>query len=109
MIRESFERAEQCNSTNEVVEKDRKHVHHCIELLRQGAMCRPDTSLTTFIWHESTNLPMFNVSESAHTCVDWEAFMRTTKSRVLGEDEMERLTNPLLTKEARLGSWKYIP
>jgi len=100
MIRESFDRAERCNSTEEVSKKDRGHVQHCIELLRQVVMCRPDTSLTTFIWHPSTNLPMFNVSESTHTCVDWDAFMHTTNSRVIGEDEMKRLNNPLLEMHA---------
>jgi hypothetical protein len=96
MIRESFDRAEQCNSTEEVSKEDKGHVHHCIELLRQEAMCRPDTSLTSFIWHPTTNLPMFNVTESSHTCVDWDAFMETTKSRVVSEEEMKKLENPLL-------------
>ena len=71
-------------------------IDHCIELLRQASVCQPDTSLTTFIWHPSTNLPMFNVSQSEHTCVDWDAFMETTKNRVVDEEEMNRLENPLL-------------
>lgn len=29
---------------------------------------------------------MFNVSESVHTCVDWDAFLETTKDRVVGEE-----------------------
>ncbi|KAF2791434.1 hypothetical protein K505DRAFT_248974, partial [Melanomma pulvis-pyrius CBS 109.77] len=69
---------------------------HCIELLRQASICQPDTSLTTFVWHPTTNLPMFNVSESVHTCVDWDAFLETTKDRVVSDTEMERLKNPLL-------------
>ncbi|PVH94787.1 hypothetical protein DM02DRAFT_538705, partial [Periconia macrospinosa] len=76
------------------------HVHHCIELLRQEAMCQPDTSLTSFLWHPTTNLPMFNVSESTHTCADWDAFMETTKSRVVSEEEMKRLKNPLLDRHS---------
>lgn len=39
---------------------------------------------------------MFNVSESVHTCVDWDAFLETTKDRVVSDTEMERLKNPLL-------------
>ena len=37
---------------------------------------------------------MFNVSESVHSCVDWDAFMETTKKRVVGDEEMDRLKNP---------------
>jgi hypothetical protein len=39
---------------------------------------------------------MFNVSESVHTCVDWDAFMEKEKGRVISEEEMERLKNPIL-------------
>lgn len=96
MLRHSFDRARQCNSTEEESHKDKQHVDHCIELLRQSSVCRPDTSLTTFIWDRSTNLPMFNVSESVHTCVDWDAFMDREQRRVVKEEEMDRLKNPLL-------------
>ena len=99
MLRHSFDRARQCNSTEEESQKDKQHVDHCIELLRQASICRPDTSLTTFIWHESTGLPMFNVSESVHTCVDWDAFMEMEKKRIVSEEEMDRLKNPLLGKK----------
>lgn len=39
---------------------------------------------------------MFNVSESMHTCVDWKQFMETTMNRVVSEEEMGGLQNPLL-------------
>jgi hypothetical protein len=114
MLRHSFDRARECNSTEEESKKDKGHVgvfksldlallppslmnsDHCIELLRQASICQPDTSLTTFVWHPTTHLPMFNVSESVHTCVDWDAFLETTKERVVSDEEMERLKNPLL-------------
>lgn len=39
---------------------------------------------------------MFNVSESVHTCVDWDAFIEQTRNRVVSDEEMKRLENPLL-------------
>jgi len=39
---------------------------------------------------------MFNASESVHQCVDWEILMKSMVSRVVGEDEILRLDNPLL-------------
>ncbi|KAH5240235.1 hypothetical protein HBI71_219830 [Parastagonospora nodorum] len=96
MLHHAFNRARQCNSTEEDSKKDKGHVDHCIELLRQSAVCRPDTSLTTFIWHPSTALPMFNVSESVHTCVNWDAFMEESRYRVIDRMELDRLKNPLL-------------
>ena len=45
---------------------------------------------------------MFNASESVHTCVDWDALMRSAAGRVVGKDEIWRLKNPLLDSSSQL-------
>lgn len=69
---------------------------HCFEMLRQSALCHADTSLTTFKWHPRKMRPMFNASESIHTCVDWDVLMESAVGRVVEEDEILRLKNPLI-------------
>lgn len=39
---------------------------------------------------------MFNASESVQECVDWNVLMGSIASRVVGEDEILRLDNPLM-------------
>lgn len=39
---------------------------------------------------------MFNASESVHECVDWNVLMGSLAGRVVGEDEIFRLDNPLM-------------
>ncbi len=39
---------------------------------------------------------MFNASESVHTCVDWSVLMESTEGRVVEEEEIRRLKNPLM-------------
>ena len=73
-----------------------QHVDHCFEMLRQSAVCHADASLTTFEWHPQKSRPMFNASESVHTCVDWGLLMESVKGRVVDEEEILRLKNPLM-------------
>ena len=65
-------------------------------MLRQSAVCHADASLTTFTWHPHKDQPMFNASESVHTCVDWSVLMESTEGRVVEEEEIRRLKNPLM-------------
>ena len=69
---------------------------HCIELLRQTALCHADASLTTFVWHPKKQRPMFNASESTHKCIDWSILMASVADRVVSEEEILRLKNPLI-------------
>ncbi len=39
---------------------------------------------------------MFNASESIHSCVDWGLLMESAADRVVKEDELLRLKNPLV-------------
>ncbi|KAL8722515.1 MAG: hypothetical protein Q9225_001031 [Loekoesia sp. 1 TL-2023] len=75
----------------------KSHVDHCVEYLRQSTLCRPDTSLTTFKWDPKNTRPMFNASESRHTCVNWDVLMDSMAARRVTEDEILQLKNPLIT------------
>ena len=72
---------------------------HCFEMLRQSAVCHADASLTTFKWHTAKTRPMFNASESVHSCVDWDTLMTSVADRVVGEEEILRLDNPLMNRK----------
>lgn len=65
-------------------------------MLRQSAVCHADTSLTTFKWDPKKTRPMFNASNTIHTCVDWDVLMKSAAGRVVEEDEILRLKNPLI-------------
>lgn len=68
---------------------------HCLEMLRQVLMCRPDTSLTTFVWVNSQDKPILNIDPFERECVDWEVLIDSVKDRVVSLEEVEALKNPL--------------
>lgn len=41
---------------------------------------------------------MFNASESIHTCVVWDKLMESLADRVVSDEEILRLDNPLFHK-----------
>lgn len=59
-------------------------------------MCHADLSLTTFKWSKEKAKPMFDASESVHECVDWSALMGSTEDRLVADEEIGRLVNPLM-------------
>lgn len=69
---------------------------HCIDFLRQSAMCHADASLVSFEWDPLKEKPMFNASEAIHSCVDWTKMVRSVDERVVTEEEISRLQNPLM-------------
>ena len=42
---------------------------------------------------------MFNASESIHTCVVWDKLMESLADRVVSDEEILRLDNPLFHKD----------
>lgn len=60
-------------------------------------MCHADLSLTTFRWDATERKPMFDGSTSLHTCVDWGRLMASIEDRVVSDDEIGRLGNPIFT------------
>ncbi|KAI4157958.1 MAG: hypothetical protein LQ342_007884 [Letrouitia transgressa] len=73
----------------------RSHVDHCVEFLRQSSLCKPDNSLVSFKWDPAETRPMFNATESEHTCVNWDTLVNSMSSRRVTEEEIRRLKNPL--------------
>lgn len=71
-----------------------EHSDHCIEYLRQAAMCHGDMSLVGFDWEREKEKPVMSLRRSPHMCVDWEQFMLSMKERVVDHKELARLTNP---------------
>lgn len=71
-------------------------IDHCLDLLRSAALCRGDTTLTTFGWTDETERPMLNTRLIPRQCVDWEALMNSVKHRVVPQEEVAALKNPLL-------------
>lgn len=69
---------------------------HCLEVLRQGAMCAGDVSLTTVSWEPGKPFPGVDLNgRPRQKCVDWAVLMSSIESRVVSNDEYESMTNPL--------------
>jgi Mycotoxin biosynthesis protein UstYa len=66
-------------------------------MLRQASMCHVDTSLTTFVWDETTPKPMFNVHMAPRTCVNFDQLVASTQDRWVDVQEIEELQNPLMS------------
>jgi len=79
--------------------KMERHIDHCLEMLRQVVMCRPDTSLTTFLWVASQDKPILNIDPLEHDCVDWDLMVESLSDRVVSLEEINALKNPLRLKE----------
>jgi hypothetical protein len=71
------------------------HTDHCIEYLRQSAMCHADTSLTVFRWDEHRDKPVMKSKRAPHMCRDWEAVEEVARQRSIGTSEFKGLRNPL--------------
>jgi hypothetical protein len=73
------------------------HIDHCLDILRQAAICRPDPSLTTFRWSMNDTRPMFDTRLPRRTCVDFDAFMESVQDRKVDNEDIRNLKNPLLS------------
>ncbi|KAI0505384.1 hypothetical protein F5B22DRAFT_628018 [Xylaria bambusicola] len=60
-------------------EINRLHNEHCIDFLRQSAMCHGDIGLITYSWHADQLMPIANAT--SHQCVDWNKLSHFTRSR----------------------------
>jgi hypothetical protein len=58
-------------------------------------MCKADTALVTFEWHDNETKPMLKLRGPEHECIAWESLNASMASRTVGDDEMESLVNPL--------------
>ena len=59
-------------------------------------MCHPDTSLMTFMWEEKHERPMLQLEGPTHTCWNWEELNAKMRPRMIQDEEMRRMVNPLM-------------
>ncbi|CAN8099827.1 unnamed protein product [Discula destructiva] len=73
----------------------KSHADHCLEVLRQGAMCAGDASLTTFNWEPGKLRASVDLNGRAkQVCVDWNTLISSIKDRSVGQDEYDAMVNP---------------
>ncbi|KAI9685222.1 MAG: hypothetical protein M1822_004595 [Bathelium mastoideum] len=75
-------------------EMNRLHNEHCIDYLRQSAMCHGDIGLITYEWKEGSRVPVANAT--SHQCVNWEKLDRWTKARTVDMMKPGWLVHPTL-------------
>lgn len=68
---------------------------HCIEVLRQGVMCRGDISLVTIRWQESNRLPVADFT-APHECVNFDAINEWARERRINAMQPGLLVHPTL-------------
>jgi len=76
------------------LEMNRLHNEHCIDFLRQAAMCHGDVGLITFEWKAESRIPVANAT--THQCVDWEKLDKWTKERTVDMMKPGWLVHPTL-------------
>ncbi|KAI1337282.1 hypothetical protein F5Y15DRAFT_418047 [Xylariaceae sp. FL0016] len=82
------------NLTSQEREMNLLHSAHCIEILRQAAQCRGDTSIVTMYWGDADATPVADF-DSPHACVDWEALVDWQKERRFDPKKPGLLRHPL--------------
>jgi hypothetical protein len=76
------------NMTDDEWNREQIHVDHCLEYWREAAMCRGDTTLSTFRWEEG--LPFSRVY-SDHECVNWASLDKWARSRMVDMSNYDML------------------
>ena len=75
-----------------------RHLGHCIDWLRNAAMCHTDTSsLAVFKWDAGPR-PMLNTHRVPHRCVGWNEMLTSHEDRMVGHEEAASLINPNLLR-----------
>ncbi|KAL2127813.1 hypothetical protein VTI74DRAFT_10145 [Chaetomium olivicolor] len=60
---------------------NRQHKDHCLDFLRQSAMCHADVGVITFQWSPDSLLPVANATH--HQCANWKKLAQWTKARTV--------------------------
>ncbi|ATY60788.1 tat pathway signal sequence [Cordyceps militaris] len=63
------------------LDMNRLHNEHCLDFLRQSAMCHGDIGLITYIWRPDSRLPVVN--STSHQCVNWEKLYAWSEDRAV--------------------------
>ncbi|KAI0123398.1 hypothetical protein BJ170DRAFT_697877 [Xylariales sp. AK1849] len=62
-------------------ESSRQHKDHCLDFLRQSAMCHADVGVITFQWSPNSLVPVANSTH--HQCANWKKLDEWTKARTV--------------------------
>jgi len=66
------------NATEDEKYREKVHTDHCLEYLREAAICRGDTTLATFEWREKKP---FSFQFTDHECVKWDKIVSWAEKR----------------------------
>ncbi|KAK1981467.1 hypothetical protein LZ30DRAFT_592653 [Colletotrichum cereale] len=75
-------------------ELNRLHNEHCIDFLRQSAMCHADIGLITYSWHADQRMPIANAT--SHQCVKWDRLAEWTHERAVDMMKPDWLMHPTM-------------
>ncbi|OAA74189.1 oligopeptide transporter [Cordyceps fumosorosea ARSEF 2679] len=67
--------------TQHQMDMNRLHNEHCLDFLRQSAMCHGDIGLITYIWRQDSRLPVVN--STSHQCVNWDKLYAWSEDRAV--------------------------
>ncbi|KAI9875890.1 MAG: hypothetical protein M1830_007831 [Pleopsidium flavum] len=72
------------------------HVEHCLELLRQAAVCKGDTSITAFKWLKTGRHTLEPSTKEGvlHTCVNWDRLAAWAHERAVDLFDPNTLVPP---------------
>ncbi|KAF2684868.1 hypothetical protein K458DRAFT_366310 [Lentithecium fluviatile CBS 122367] len=75
------------NLTNDedFMDREWRHMDHCLEYWREAAMCRGDPTLTTFVWNEGRP---FSKVHSTHECINWNKLYEFAESRMVDTSDL---------------------
>lgn len=71
---------------------------HCIDFLRQSAMCHGDVGLITYEWNPLNRIPLANITQ--HQCVDWTRLSGWMEERSVDMLKPGWLVHPTLGKSS---------
>jgi len=86
--------------TEEELELNLLHSAHCIDYLRQAAMCHGDVSITTYYWKPDDRLPVADF-DAPHACVNWDALASWQNERLVDIMRPGWLKHPTLGMSSR--------
>ncbi|KAI0188739.1 hypothetical protein EV127DRAFT_512740 [Xylaria flabelliformis] len=86
---------------------NRLHTDHCLEILRQAAMCRSDTALFTIRWKEATRQPIADFSQK-HECASFDKINKWAAEHRVDPSEPGLLVHPLYGPAYREGEYSRI-
>lgn len=89
------------DKTGDAMAREKKHVDHCIEYIRESLMCQPDLSMVTFRWINNTaqhddkaGFWPTNFDVDMHTCANWESLDAWAGERMFDLLEVDKLQRP---------------